>query len=84
MSLVHVGVGLALGLFRLGLVTTLVVAIGWEVLEHLLKSCVPQWFVFPSQDTLVNSTGDVLCTAVGWALGRYIDQRSRRRQPLPR
>src|SRR5262245_35900884 len=72
MTLVHGGIGLALGLFRLGLLPTLVVAVGWEVAEHVLKDCLPHAFVFPSQDTLANAAGDVMATLVGWRLSRYV------------
>jgi membrane protein YqaA with SNARE-associated domain len=78
MSLVHVGVGAALALFRIGLVATLIIAVGWELVEHVLKNCQPQMFVFPSQDTLMNACGDVLCAVVGWLLGRWVSARSGR------
>ena len=83
MSLVHLGVGIAFGLFRIGLGPTLAVAVGWEVLEHVLKDHAPQMFVFPSQDSLANSIGDVLSAVVGWYLAGPISRASGRK-PAPR
>ena len=48
--------------------TAIAVAVGFEVLERPLKSTFPDAFPNPEQDTLINSTGDVLATAVGWLL----------------
>jgi len=57
-----------MAVFGLGIAGTLAVAVGWEVTEHVLKNVVPAWFPHPTQDTLANSIGDVLSTAVGWGL----------------
>jgi hypothetical protein len=80
MSLVHIGVGIGFGLFRVRLWQTLVVAVLWEVAEHVLKIRWPQAFVFPSQDTLANASGDVLCAGLGWALAGWINRASDRRR----
>ena len=80
MSLVHIGVGIGFGLFRFRLWQTLVVAIAWEVAEHYLKIRWPQMFMFPSQDSLANSTGDVLCAGLGWGLAGWINRASGRRR----
>ena len=78
MSLVHIGVGIGFGLFRVRLWLTLVVAVVWEVAEHVMKNHWPQMFVFPSQDTLANAIGDVLCAALGWGLAGWISRASAR------
>jgi hypothetical protein len=83
MSLIHLGVGIGFGLFRIRLWLTLLVAVLWEVAEHVLKIHEPQMFVFPSQDSLRNAAGDVLCALVGWALAGPISRASGRR-PAPR
>jgi hypothetical protein len=80
MSLVHLGVGIGFGLFGVRLWLTLMVAVGWEVAEHVLKIHWPDKFVFPSQDSLLNAAGDVLCAAVGWALAGPISAASGRRR----
>jgi hypothetical protein len=83
MSLVHLGVGLGLRLFRVRWWPTLVIAVLWEIAEHVLKTRYPQMFVFPSQDSLANSIGDVLCALAGWALAGPLSRSSGRR-PKPR
>ncbi len=81
-SLVHglVGVVAALGL-RLGLWATLAIAVGWEVAEHILKNLAPQAFPHPTQDTLMNSVGDIISTLVGWAASRAVRDRRTARHP---
>jgi hypothetical protein len=83
MSLIHLGVGMAMGLFRLPLWVVLVVTVGWEVAEHVLKIHYPEMFVFPSQDSLANATFDVLCALLGWGLAGPIS-RARGRSRAPR
>ncbi len=65
-SLVHLGLGIGLALFGLGLGPTLAVAAGWEVAERALKAWVPGAFLYPSQDTWANSAGDLAAAALGW------------------
>lgn len=81
MSFIHGGVGIVMGLFRLSLPITLIVAVAWEVAEHLLKIHHPQMFVFPSQDSLANAVTDVVFAAIGWALAGPIRRAGRRRAP---
>ncbi len=69
-SLVHAAVGAAFGLLGLSLGWVLAIAIGWELAEHVLKNLIPTVFPHPTQDTLANSAGDVLCALVGWAIAR--------------
>ena len=73
-SLAHGLIGVAAGLAGFGFWTTFAIAVGWEVLEHFLKNLVPAIFAYPSQDTLVNSFGDVLSTLLGWAVATAIRQ----------
>lgn len=80
-SLFHGLVGVAAGLVGLGFWQTFAVAVGWEIVEHILKNLVPSVFAYPSQDTLVNSIGDVLSTMVGWSLASVA--RQARRLPSP-
>ena len=72
MSLAHLAVGIGFGLFRVRLGVLLVVAIAWELAEHVLKIHFPRAFLFPSQDSLANAAGDVLCAALGWKLAGWI------------
>jgi hypothetical protein len=80
-SLAHGLVGVAAALMGLGFWSTLGIAVAWEVAEHVLKNIVPALFSYPTQDTLVNSVGDVLSTLVGWSL--TMAARQRRRLPDP-
>ncbi|HVV50168.1 MAG TPA: hypothetical protein VHO06_10950 [Polyangia bacterium] len=79
-SLFHGLVGLAAGLVGLGFWPMLGIAVGWEIVEHVLKNLVPAVFAYPTQDTLANSVGDVLSALYGWALGTAL----RRHQALHR
>ena len=72
MSLAHLAVGIGFGLFRVRLGVMLAVAITWEVAEHVLKIYWPGAFLFPSQDSLANVVGDILCAALGWKLAGWI------------
>jgi hypothetical protein len=70
-SLAHGSIGVIAALVvGLGFWSTLALAVGWELAEHLGKNLVPRLFPFPTQDTLANSVGDVLSTLAGWALAR--------------
>jgi hypothetical protein len=80
MSLVHLAVGIGFGLFRVRLWLTLGIATAWEVAEHFLKIRWPQAFVFPSQDSLANATGDVLCAGLGWVMAGWISRANGRRR----
>jgi hypothetical protein len=71
-SLAHAVVGAMLGLLGLRLGALLAIAIGWELAEHVLKNLIPAAFPHPTQDTLANSTGDVLAALLGWAIARGV------------
>jgi hypothetical protein len=70
-SLVHMSAGVAFGALGLGFFPMLILATGWEIAEHVMKDCIPNVFVHPSQDTVINAFGDVLVTMVGWTIGRF-------------
>jgi hypothetical protein len=74
-SLAHLFIGVTAGLAGLGFGQTLGIAVGWELVEHVLKNLVPSLFAYPTQDTLANSVGDVLSTLLGWAVATAIRQR---------
>jgi hypothetical protein len=76
-SLCHGLIGIAAAMMGLGFWATLAIAVGWEVVEHVLKNVVPSLFSYPSQDTMINSVGDVLSTLIGWALTTVVRQRQR-------
>ena len=80
-SLAHGSVGIiAAVVVGLGFWATLALAVGWEVAEHVGKNLAPRLFPYPTQDTLVNSVGDVLSTLVGWTIGKL----AARRRTAPR
>lgn len=74
-SLAHGLIGVAAAMMGLSFWATLAIAVGWEIAEHVLKNVVPALFSYASQDTLVNSVGDVLSTLVGWSLTMVARQR---------
>ena len=78
-SLVHVLVGAVTAIYGLGLGVAAAIAVGWEVIEHVAKNLAPAAFPHPTQDTLANSVGDVLSTALGWAIAAFVIARSRSR-----
>jgi hypothetical protein len=69
-TLVHASFGLVLGALGLRFFPVLLLAVGWEIAEHLLKDCVPAAFVHPTQDTIGNAAADVVATVLAWAGGR--------------
>ena len=77
-SLVHGLVGAVAALFRLGFLATMAIALGWELTEHALKDLRPGWFPHPTQDTLANSAGDVLSTALGWFVAARLSRQPAR------
>ena len=76
-SLVHAAVGVIMALLGFGLGPTLALAVGWEFAEHALKNLIPAVFPHPTQDTLANSIGDVLSTAIGWLVSGLLLSRFR-------
>jgi hypothetical protein len=80
-SLVHALVGLVMFRLGAGLLPTLLLAVGWEVAEHVLKNLIPAVFPHPSQDSLANSAGDVLATVLAWTVATAIARRRAQRAP---
>jgi hypothetical protein len=75
-SLAHGSVGvIAAIVVGLGFWATLALAVGWEVAEHVGKNLAPRLFPYPTQDTLVNSCGDVLSTMIGWTIAKLVTRR---------
>jgi hypothetical protein len=75
-SLAHGSVGVIAALvLGLGFWATLALAAGWEVVEHVGKNFAPSLFPYPTQDTFVNSVGDVLSTLIGWSIGKLVSRR---------
>lgn len=65
-TLGHFILGLGLGDADVGLAPTVVLAIGWEVLERPLKRRFRSAFPHPSQDSGPNSAIDALAVMAGW------------------
>jgi hypothetical protein len=76
-SLVHALIGVIMAVLGFGLAPTLALAVGWEFAEHALKNLIPSVFPHPTQDTLANSIGDVLSTAIGWLVSGLLLSRFR-------
>jgi hypothetical protein len=76
-SLCHGLIGVAAAMMGLSFWATLAIALGWEIVEHFMKNLVPALFSYPSQDTVINSVGDVLSTLIGWSLTTVVRQRQR-------
>jgi hypothetical protein len=49
-------------------------AVLWEIGERPLKKKYAAYFPNPSQDSLSNSTGDVLATVVGFMLAKHLQR----------
>jgi hypothetical protein len=75
-SLAHAGVAALLALFGFSLGSLLLIAVGWEVGEHIFKDLMPWAFPHPTQDTLANSIGDICSALAGWYLCRRLKQRT--------
>jgi hypothetical protein len=71
-TLVHGLVGVVAAAIGLRFVGMLTLAIGWEIVEHVLKLLIPSVFPHVTQDTFQNSCGDVLATTLGWGLARAV------------
>jgi len=67
-TLVHFGAGVGASVLGLTLEQTLALAIGFEVVEYLVKDAHPQIFPHPSQDSLPNAAVDVGAAVGGHAL----------------
>lgn len=67
-TLVHFGAGVGANVLGLSLEQTLALAIGFEVVEYLVKDVHPEIFPHPSQDSPINAAVDVGAAVGGHAL----------------
>lgn len=80
-------IGAALGLVRAPWWLSLLLAVGWEVVERPLKRATPGGYWHkdaegkPTQDTWGNMTGDVVGWTAGWAAGRGLRRAADRTWP---
>ncbi len=84
-TVAHFGAGCVGGAFDIDWKLFMAGAIGWEVLEHVLKDSHPGLFPNPSQDSLGNATCDVLAAGLGFGAMRSLraieaDKRNKRRR----
>ncbi len=72
----HFGAGLLLNLYskdRVPFWGALAVAVGWEVLEYILKNTSPKLFVpYEGQDSAKNIVVDIAAVCFGWWLGHNL------------
>jgi len=66
----HFGVGAVLGLMRVPWWQALIAAVGWDLLERVLKSKWPGIWPHPSQDTPQHMVVDAAAWMLGWAVTR--------------
>lgn len=66
----HFAAGVLLGLGRVPLGWTIVLAIGWELVERPLKDAYPGLFPHASQDTFANAALDATAVVAGWGTMR--------------
>ena len=71
-TFVHAAIGVAYAFLGLGLASTVALAIGWELVENPVKSCMPRLFPHASKDTLRNAVGDTLAVPAGWSVTRLL------------
>jgi hypothetical protein len=67
-TLVHFLIGMTYGFFKLDFVAMSILAVLWELVENPIKAYLPRLFPHGTKDTLVNSVGDCVAVATGWAL----------------
>lgn len=72
-TLAHAAMGAVLGAVGVSPRGVLALAVGWEVVERPLKVLVPAIFPSETQDSLLNSAGDI-AAMVG---GAYLTRRKR-------
>lgn len=70
----HAAFGYFLGNKGLSFEKTLLIAVGWEVAERVLKNQFPKVFPNPTQDTFANASLDVVAVIGGWKLGRKMSR----------
>ena len=73
-SIAHAASGFVAERAGMSFVLTVVLAIGWEIIENDLKDTLPRIFPNASHDTPRNAFGDVLAAAAGWIASRVLRQ----------
>jgi hypothetical protein len=68
----HFLIGVSYGLLDLSVWLAIVLAIGWEVVEDVLKALVPIIFPNATRDTLRNAAGDIAAVMTGWAITAHL------------
>jgi hypothetical protein len=68
----HMLWGVFLGLSGMSWPLALGLSIAWEVLEHPLKDHLPEMFPNATQDTWMNSVGDIGANMIGYTLGHKL------------
>jgi len=67
-TLAHVLVGYLFKTQGVSLGATILISIGWEVIEPTLKEAMPDVFPHAERDSNANKIVDVLAVVVGWTL----------------
>lgn len=76
-TLAHFGSGVVCGLLKVEWWQALLLSLGWDVLERILKDVAPQIWPHPSQDSLQHVAVDTAAWMLGWASARqYLLARS--------
>jgi hypothetical protein len=67
--------GVFLGLSGMSWPVALGLSIAWEIIEHPLKNKLPEAFPNATQDTWMNSAGDVGANMLGYLMGRKLKRK---------
>ena len=70
----HFALGMFLAYVKFPFEGTVVVAVGWELIEPILKERFPAIFPHPQVDSNANKVGDVLAVLLGYTLVRILMQ----------
>lgn len=65
-TIAHAAAGVAMGVAGVSRSRALAVAIGWEIVEPILKTALPGAFPHATIDTMTNKTTDVVAVMAGW------------------
>lgn len=66
----HAGVGVAVAAWDVKPLGAFGIAIGWEIVENILKSAVPEIFPYESHDTAQNAITDTVANLVAYFVTR--------------
>jgi uncharacterized membrane protein len=72
----HFALGYLLGGARIPAMMAIGIIIGWEFIEKPLKDQFPKWFPNPTQDTLANTSLDVLAAVGGFYFHRHLERQN--------